>query len=650
MLDDPTAPTIYRTSGSAPYPDPHDPQPALPADIFPRQVTLRDRTTVATLLPFSSYHQIPDSLLRYLCDQLNKEIEGGDTYPMIDQMPYDKFNKYWFQNFAAVMLIGNVDNPHDVNDDWSKVCLGSFYIKPNYPGRSSHVCNAGFLVTDAARNRGVGRLMGETYIDWAPKLGYTYSVFNLVYETNVASCRIWDALGFKRIGRVKNCGNLKSYPDHLVDAIIYGRDLGPDAEDYVSEARFDKIRFYLKHQRYPNGADRAEKSRLRSAATHYKLLENDKLMLKDKEVISDPGRQYEIARRCHGVMHGGINKTTAMIAEQYHWIRIKETVSLVIRNCDVCKEMGKVPAVRADGVTVHASAVSKRNPLIVQEQQNVSGAGGGYSSVSSLPEEQATAILEESQHDPYIDPFSAPQMSGLSRASVTQSPHSHSLEQGSHSPRQILQSHDIEPHFQQHPHSHHPHHHAHLHHPHPQLHHHPQPSHSHPQHHHESSNDPDSYIALDPRIMEDVRNHLGNYIDADKDYSHSDEDMQDMPKGYPSHSHGHDHVNSEVVPPYHYKDPFHADHFQHILDPDSAQQPENSDGSGLAHAETPHHHVSNNTDLDMLIEDDDDGTEDEPRDLKEQRMSATQLAARAAEAVMRHEDRLKNHGYREEVG
>ena len=53
---------------------------------------------------------------------------------------------------------------------WEEVCLGSFYVKPNYPGRSSHVCNGGFLVTEAARNRGVGRLMGEGYLEWAPKL------------------------------------------------------------------------------------------------------------------------------------------------------------------------------------------------------------------------------------------------------------------------------------------------------------------------------------------------------------------------------------------------------------------------------------------------------------------------------------------------
>lgn len=180
-------------------------------------------------------------------------------------------------------------------------------------------------------------------------------MFNLVYETNVASCRIWDALGFKRIGRVPGCGNLKSYPGQLVDAIIYGRDLGSEGEDFVSEERFDKIRYYLKHSKYPSGADRAEKSRLRSAATHYKLVggengEPEKLMLKDKEVVSDPQQQYEIARQIHLQQHGGINKTTANIALKYHWVRIKETVSMVIKNCQQCKDAPKPsPAAASDG-------------------------------------------------------------------------------------------------------------------------------------------------------------------------------------------------------------------------------------------------------------------------------------------------------------
>lgn len=69
-------------------------------------------------------------------------------------------------------------------------------------------------------------------------------------------------------------------------------------------------------------------------------------MLKDKEVVADPQRQYEIARQVHATQHGGINKTTAAIAEHYHWVRIKETVSLAIKNCPECKDATKIPTVR----------------------------------------------------------------------------------------------------------------------------------------------------------------------------------------------------------------------------------------------------------------------------------------------------------------
>ena len=73
-------------------------------------------------------------------------------------------------------------------------------------------------------------------------------------------------------------------------------------------------------------------------------------MLKDKEVVSDPQRQYQISKQVHAQQHGGINKTTATIAERFHWVRIKETVSLVIKNCPDCKDTAaKAPTVRPVG-------------------------------------------------------------------------------------------------------------------------------------------------------------------------------------------------------------------------------------------------------------------------------------------------------------
>jgi GNAT superfamily N-acetyltransferase len=476
MLDDPSAPTIYRTSGSEPFPDPHNSQPFLPEDIYPRQVTLRDRITIATIIPFSSQHNVPRSLLAYLSDQLNKEIDMGDTYPMTDTMSVEKFSSYWFQNFGAIMFMGSLESAEELTEgeNWATKCLGSYYIKPNYPGRSSHVSNAGFLVTEAARNKGAGRLLGESYLDWAPRLGYTYSVFNLVYETNVASCRIWDALGFKRIGKVKGAGNMKSYPGQLIDAIIYGRDLGPDGYDFVSEERFDKIAYYLRFGKYPAGADRAEKSRLRSAATHYKLLENDKLMLRDREVISDAQKQYEIARNVHLQHHGGINKTTATIAEKFHWTRIKETVSLVIRNCTECKELGKTPTIRAEGVTQRRPLPSSIAPT---SQGGVSAAGRTLSLAHQHSHSQDSDQYQD--HHPHHQQTSvSPQV--LNRPLPGSTP---SSDLAPHQTAPITQ---MQTHHTSHPHPH----------PHP-----------HP-HHQTLQND---YMPLDPQIMEDVRTQLGSY-------------------------------------------------------------------------------------------------------------------------------------------
>ncbi|KAL7958326.1 hypothetical protein V8C34DRAFT_314129 [Trichoderma compactum] len=483
-FDDPASPTIHRVSGQPPFPDPNN--PILPPDIVPRQVTLRDRQTVATIVPFASRHQIPVSLVVYLCAQINKEIDGGDTYPVMDPFSADGFADFWFQNFGAVMLLGNIESADQLLDgkDWAKECLGSFYIRPNYPGRSSHVCNGGFLVTDASRNRGAGRLMGEAYIDWAPRLGYTYSVFNLVYETNVASCKIWDALGFKRIGRVKGCGNLKSYPDRFIDAIIYGRDLAPgETEELVSEERFDKIKYYLKYGKYPNGADRAEKSRLRSAATHYKLLDGDKLMLKDKEVISDPARQYEIARNVHVMHHGGINKTTATIAEKYHWSRIKETVSDVIRACAECKELGKTP-----------------NP------------GGTKKTVATSPSPSAYANPSDISVIPPSQTFQPAQALHHHQQQQHQQHHHHGLPPDAHHHHHLQALHHHQVAHQQ----------PALHHPHHQTHHHHNPMLQDQPNQHE----PHVYQPIDPQIINHHHHHPQPHHDMGFEHYHPHADFQ----------------------------------------------------------------------------------------------------------------------------
>ncbi|KAK6537972.1 hypothetical protein TWF694_010865 [Orbilia ellipsospora] len=253
-----------------------------------------------------------------------------------------QFQSYWFSNYAAIMLRGRDETLLREGRDWDADCVGTFVVFPRYPGRSAHICSGQFFICDKYRGKGAGKVLISTYLDHATKLGYTSTLFDLIYETNEPMLHILDNQGFKRIGVIKSAAIGASDP---VDSIILSRDL-VEEEDFQSNERFEKIRYYLEKGKYPPSATRSEKSRLRSAATHYRLTGN-KLMLKDKEVISDPQKQYEIARDLHKINHGGINKTTAQIADKYHWIQIKRTVSQVLKNCVECTQNARPPVVKA---------------------------------------------------------------------------------------------------------------------------------------------------------------------------------------------------------------------------------------------------------------------------------------------------------------
>lgn len=237
--------------------------------LVPTQVTLADNSP-AVAFPLTPLDYIPLSLLTHLTDEFNDEIERGQTYPLEEPLTPEGFKNYWMGDFTAILLKGTLEDfeklaaeqgvaksataaslkesdPSHLYDQyhesgepklsesarllprdaaWSSVFLGTFHVLPNYPGRSSHVCNCGFLVAASSRGQPVkvGSVLGQLYLDWAPKLGYTYSMYNLVYETNEFSVKIWENLGFEKIGRVPGAGILKGY-DEPVDALIFGKKL-----------------------------------------------------------------------------------------------------------------------------------------------------------------------------------------------------------------------------------------------------------------------------------------------------------------------------------------------------------------------------------------------------------------------------------------
>lgn len=189
---------------------------------------------------------------------LNEIIEEGRGWPF--DAPFDTMDKFcgYFLSHAAFVVRG-VELGIDSNNEFSPggEILGTFYIKPNYPGRCSHICNGGFITRKQFRRQGVGRLMASCFLKFARDLGYKGSYFNLVFETNQESISLWDGLGFQRVSTLPQCADLKGI-DYLVDAYGYHYNLAslPQDLDPLKLAASKPESKWLKNagRRYANAA------------------------------------------------------------------------------------------------------------------------------------------------------------------------------------------------------------------------------------------------------------------------------------------------------------------------------------------------------------------------------------------------------------
>ena len=176
---------------------------------------------------------------------MNLIIDEGRSWPF--DIPFesvDSFRAYFLSHAAFVVrsleleqVEGDVTNK---NNNHKADVLGCFYIKPNYPGRCSHICNGGFITAPRYRNLGVGRLMGKMFLRIARDLDYKSAYFNLVFHSNVASVKLWESLGFQRVAVLEKAARLKGM-DCLDTAYGYRYDLETLPKDYfVEEENFAK--------------------------------------------------------------------------------------------------------------------------------------------------------------------------------------------------------------------------------------------------------------------------------------------------------------------------------------------------------------------------------------------------------------------------
>lgn len=73
--------------------------------------------------------------------------------------------------------------------------------------------------------------MGRSFLKMARDLGYKSSYFNLVFQSNAVSIRLWESLGFERVAVLEHAADLSGV-DGLDTAYGYRFDLESLSPDY----------------------------------------------------------------------------------------------------------------------------------------------------------------------------------------------------------------------------------------------------------------------------------------------------------------------------------------------------------------------------------------------------------------------------------
>ncbi len=134
-------------------------------------------------------------------------VSIGDTYAYPRNTSKEEALKIWIHAPRKTFVTVEKDK-----------ILGTYYIKTNQNGPGDHVCNCGYMVSSAARGKGLATSMCEHSQKIALELGYKAMQFNFVASTNEGAVRLWTKLGFETVGRLP-----KAF-DHpaigLVDALV----------------------------------------------------------------------------------------------------------------------------------------------------------------------------------------------------------------------------------------------------------------------------------------------------------------------------------------------------------------------------------------------------------------------------------------------
>lgn len=142
----------------------------------------------------------------------NQVIETGTAFP-------------WYEGFdetGGAAYFSSMDYNAVAVDEDDRV-VGLYTLHPNNVDRCGHIANTSIAVDTAVRGRGIGELLLRDCLEQAAAHGFRVMQFNSVVASNTYAQRLYDKVGFTRIGRLP--GGFLMPDGHYEDVLLYYHEL-----------------------------------------------------------------------------------------------------------------------------------------------------------------------------------------------------------------------------------------------------------------------------------------------------------------------------------------------------------------------------------------------------------------------------------------
>ena len=127
----------------------------------------------------------------------NEVVDDGIAFPQEEPLDLASGAEFFAaQSYAAVAEVDGA-------------VKGLYILHPNNIGRCGRLCNTSYAVASDARGRRIGELLVLDSLKKGKELGFNVMQFNAVVESNVPARRLYERLGFVKLGTIPEGFRLK---------------------------------------------------------------------------------------------------------------------------------------------------------------------------------------------------------------------------------------------------------------------------------------------------------------------------------------------------------------------------------------------------------------------------------------------------------